>query len=84
MSNLTITEDQALRIRRALSRTSFGGGLLPENLNGETLVAYLEENADNMREIGTKHDAMETELSQIKADLRAAGRLFALTQPPSA
>lgn len=79
MSNITITEEQMLRIARALTRTSFGG-LLPGNLNGETLAAYLEENADNMREVGTAYDAMNTELRQIKGDLRAAGRLFQLVQ----
>lgn len=79
MSNIQITAEQVDRIKRALTRTPFGG-LLGYNLTGEMLANYLEENADAMRQVGDRYDAMENELSQIKADLRATGRLFALIQ----
>lgn len=80
MPNITLTEDQQLRIKQALTRTSFGG-LLPGVLTGESLVHHLEENANYMQRVGTKYDEMENDLRRIKADLAATGRIFALMQP---
>ena len=85
MQDVTFTAEQMSNIRQKLFGLRYGGMVMypPSGvLDAESLLRWLQGYSDVMVGVSDRATAQEEELDGLKADLRAAGRVFTLMQPP--
>jgi hypothetical protein len=83
--DIYITEDQATKIRAALSGLRYSGLVHSTRHidNGVSLLQWLESYSTVVANAADSATEKGRELTQIKNDLASVGRLFALIQPAS-